>query len=199
MEKEFKNPEDIYADWRQTLKKPNESIFYYHPSLERIVLGLTMYEIASRPYLNKLGKAKSMQLYNMYINEMVTSWILEDEGFEYSFKSLMTLSEGFFLACKAFEEKHPALKKTIRHLQYTFGFWTSAGGDINEDKAQELLDDIETDGERIGSEKISLIVRRLQPTVVRHGMDIDPEEACRMVENDGLHLESEGMRKNCQN
>ena len=81
-------PEQIYRKWKKTLYKPDDSIFYYHPSLERIILGLAMYAIASRPYISKLGKAESLSLYNLYINEMVTEWIDETNGFEYLFTTL---------------------------------------------------------------------------------------------------------------
>ncbi len=179
--------EQIYQEWRNSLKKPDDSIFYYHPSLERIVLGLTMYEIASRPYLYKLEKAKALQVYNIYINEMITAWIYDSDeykdSFAFTFQSLMTLSEAFFITSNGFRQKHPALKKTVMALMNTFAFWTAIGGDINDELAEELLDDIATDGEKIDSEKIAKIVKAMQPTVARRGIDMDPEEALDMIEN----------------
>ncbi len=179
--------EQIYNDWRNSLKEPNDSIFYYHRSLERIVLGLSMYEIASRPYLYKLGKAKALQVYNIYINEMVTAWIYDSEeykeSFAFTFKSLMTLSEAFFITCNGFMEKHPALRKTVMALMQTFAFWTAVGGDINDELAEELLDDIATDDKRIDSEKIAKIVKAMQPTVAKRGSDMDPVEALDTIEN----------------
>ena len=34
--------EQIYRQWKKTLRKLDDSIFYYHPSLERIILGLAI-------------------------------------------------------------------------------------------------------------------------------------------------------------
>ena len=176
-------PEQIYCQWKKTLRKPDDSIFYYHPSLERIILGLTMYAIASRPYISKLGKAESLTIFNIYINEMVTAWIDETEAFEYPFTTLMTLSDAFPYASQALATQHPGLRKVIRHLQDTFCYWTAVAGDMSQKKADELLDDISTDGKRIDSEKIAQLVKRIQPIVTGKGMELTPLEGLLLIEN----------------
>lgn len=181
--KSVKAPEQIYREWKNTLRKPDDSIFYYHPSLDRIILGLSMYAIASRPYLGKLGKAEPLSLYNIYINEMVTAWIDETEYFEYPFTSLMSLSEGFFLLCKTYAGEYKVSGKVIRNLQYNFMYWTAVAGDMSQEKADELLDDICTDGRRIDSEKIVQLVKRIQPIVESKGMDLDMYEGLNLIEN----------------
>lgn len=180
----MKTPDQIYNEWKTTLCKPDDSIFYYHPSLERIILGLAMYAIVSRPYLNKLGKAESLSLYNIYINEMVTAWIDETEYFEHPFTMLMSLCEAFPLITTEMVKQHPGQKKAIRHLQNTFFYWTAVAGDMNEARADELLDDISTDGERIDSEKITQLAKRIQPIVTSKGMDLHPLEGLRLIETD---------------
>ena len=180
----MKTPDQIYNEWRAALRKPDDSIFYYHPSLERIILGLAMYAIVSRPYLNKLGKAESLSLYNIYINEMVTAWIDDTDQFEYPFTMLMDLCEAFPFVCKEMSQQYPGQKKIIRHLQNTFFYWTAVAGDMNEVKANELLDDIFTDGERIDSEMIVRLAKRIQPIVTSKGMDLHPLEGLRLIEKD---------------
>ena len=176
-------PEQIYDMWRKSLHKPDDSIFYYHPSLERIILRLSMYAIASRPYLSKLGKAESLTVYNLYINEMVTEWIDETDGFEYLFTTLMTLSEAFLYATQGFASQHPGLRKVIRNLQNTFLYWISVAGDMSQKKADELLDDIYTDGKRIDSEKVAQLIKRIQPIVISKGLELDPLEGLQLIEN----------------
>ena len=178
-----KTPEQIYRQWKNTLRKPDDSIFYYHPSLDRIILGMSMYAIASRPYISKLGKAESLSIYNIYINEMVTDWIDETEGFDYLFNTLMTLSEAFPYASQGFADQHPGLRKIIRNLQDTFCYWTAVAGDMSESKANELLDDISTDGKRIDSEKIAQLIKRIQPIVISKGMNLTPWEGLELIEN----------------
>lgn len=141
-----------------------------------------MYAIASRPYMSKLGKAESLSVINNYVNEMVTAWIDETEGIEYLFTTLMTLSDAFLYATQAYVSQHPRLRKVIRNLQHTFCYWTSVAGDMNGKKADELLDDIFTDGKRIDSPKIAQLVKRIQPIVISKGMELDPMEGLRLIE-----------------
>ena len=171
-------PEKIYEEWRKTLKQPNDSLFYYHPSLDRIILGLSMYEIASRLYLAKSKKLEMLTLYNIYINEMVTAWIDESsEKFEFPFITLMKISEAYTYSTQALLSAHPGLKKTIHALLYIFLFWVAIAGDMDEARAEELLDDIATDGKRISSEEISQVIKRFQPTILSKGLDINQVDA----------------------
>ena len=170
-------PETIYSKWRETLKQPKASIYYYHPSLDRIILGLSMYEIASRPYLAKSKKLETLTLYNIFINEMVTAWIDETaETFEYPFQMLMKLSEVYTYSSQALRSNHPELKKSINALLYNFLFWVAIAGEMDEARAEELLDNIATDGKRISSEQISQVIKRFQPTILSKGLDLKQDD-----------------------
>ena len=68
-------PEQVYCEWRSSLKSPDDSLFYYHLDLERIRLGLSIYEISSRPLVKDLGKAESLRILNIYITDLITAWI----------------------------------------------------------------------------------------------------------------------------
>ena len=54
---------------------------------------------------------------------------------------------------------------------------------MSEGKADELLDDISTDGKRIDSEKIALLVKRIQPIVISKGLELTPWEGLQLIEN----------------
>ena len=95
------SPHQAYDEWKKTLNNPNDSIFYYHPSLERIMLGITMFAIA---------------------------------------------------------------------------------GDISDEKANELLDDITTDGVRIDSPKIKQLVKHIQPIVISKGENLNVFESVKLIE-----------------
>lgn len=64
-------PEHVYTEWHSSLKSPDDSLFYYNPDLERILLGLSIYEISPRP----LVKAESLKILNIYITDLITAWI----------------------------------------------------------------------------------------------------------------------------
>ena len=68
-------------------------------------------------------------------------------------------------------------------LLSTFCYWTAVAGDMGQKKADELLDDISTDGKRIDSEKIAQLVKRIQPIVTGKGMELTPLEGLLLIEN----------------
>ena len=166
-------PEEIYKDWRSTLRSPDDSLFYYHPSMERILLGLAIYALSSRSLIQDLGKAKALTLLHIYIPDLITAWIDEDdEAFETMFKLTITLSEAFIPAAMAAEREYPSKKKKLRRLATFFAHATSAGGDMTEKMAEELLDDLTTDGKQIYSDKITSLGTRLLALSNRYGIDI---------------------------
>lgn len=89
-------PDEIYVKWRSSLKSPDDSLFYYHPDLERILLGLSIYDTSSRPLVKDLGKAESLRVLNIYITDLITAWIDEDEdAFRTMFDLTMTVAEAY--------------------------------------------------------------------------------------------------------
>lgn len=104
----MKTSEEIYTDWRSSLKSPNDSIFYYHPSLERILLGLAIYALSSKTLIANLSSAKPLKLLHIYIHDLITAWIDEDnETFETMFNLTMTVAEAFIPASIEFERNLP--------------------------------------------------------------------------------------------
>ncbi|MDE7116095.1 MAG: hypothetical protein K2O56_06700, partial [Muribaculaceae bacterium] len=67
--------EQIYSEWRSSFKYPDDSLFCYHPDLERILLGLSIYAISSSPLVKDIGKAESLKILNIYITDLITTWI----------------------------------------------------------------------------------------------------------------------------
>ena len=94
----------------------------------------------------------------------------------------MTLSDAFPDLTQAFASQHAKLRKVIRDLQYTFCYWTAVAGDMSEEKADGLLDDISTDDKRIDSEKIAQLVKRIQLIVVSKGLELDLREGLQLIE-----------------
>lgn len=86
--------EETYKNWRATLEDPDDSLFYYHPNLERILLGFAIFFLSSKSLLQKLGKAESLKLLHIYIPDLITAWIDEDDkGFEVMFPLTIKVGE----------------------------------------------------------------------------------------------------------
>lgn len=164
-----------YNEWRFALKSPNDSIFYYHPGLECILLGLSIFAIASRPLIRTLGKLKSLTVMHIYIKDLVTAWIDDDEeSFKIMFGLTMTLAEAYTIAIIGAEKQHPSKKKILRKLAALYGSAVASGGDMAPTLAETLLDDLSTDGDHLYSDKIERFGEELLNLVNLHGMDIPP-------------------------
>lgn len=109
--------EQIYSEWHSSLKSPDDSLFYYYPDLNRILLALSIHEIVSRPLVKDLGKAESLSILNIYIPDLITAWIDEDGGvFKTMFELTMTVAEAFMPCLIAAERRYPSKKRLLRKL-----------------------------------------------------------------------------------
>lgn len=175
-------PEQVYNSWRATINKPDDSLFYYHCSLERILLGLAIYALSSKPLIQNLGKAKELTILHIYIPDLITAWIDEDdEAFETMFNLTITVSEAFIPAAIAAEREYPSKRKNIRRLASFFAQAVASGGDMNEEMAEEFLDGLSTDGKQIFSDKISSFGSKLLTLTNRYGFDIPISELSRFL------------------
>lgn len=174
-------PEQVYSEWRSSLKSPDDSLFYYHPDLERILLGLSIYEISSRPFIKDLGKAESLKILNIYITDRITAWIDEnDDAFKTMFDLTMTVAEACIPCLMAAENEYPSKKRQIRKLGMLYANAVSDGGDISPALAQTLLDDLSTDGKQLHSSKIQQFGNSLLTLIRIHGMDIPSSALSRL-------------------
>lgn len=165
--------EQVYAEWRSTLTKPDDSIFYYHPGLERILLGLSIFAIASRPLMQNLGKAEPLKLLNIYTTDLITTWIDDDyEAFKTMFDLTMTVSEAYLPAVMAAKKEYPAKTRQLNKLATFFSYAVATGGDMNPALAQTLLDDLSTDGHKLHSAKIQDFGAKLLTLLQLNGPDI---------------------------
>lgn len=169
--------EETYQNWRSSLKKPDDSIFYYHKSLDRILLSLAIFVIASKPIVKKLGKAEMLGVLHLQVPDLITYWIDGDEeGFQTLFPMVMTVSEGLTRVARAAENRWPESKRAIRTLIYLLCHSCGAGGDMNDRLAESFLDDIETDGREIYCDKINKYGENLILLTRKYGMDIPMQD-----------------------
>lgn len=112
--------EQIYSEWRSSLKSPDDSLFYYHPDLERILLGLSIYAISSGPLVKDLGKAESLRILNIYITDLITAWIDEDDdSFKTMFDLTMTVAEAYIPCLMAAEREYHCRAVHAPHIRRT--------------------------------------------------------------------------------
>lgn len=112
-------------------------------------------------------------LLHRQVPELITHWIDEnEEQFEVLFPMVMTIAEAYVVAAKAAGDEYPSEKRAIRTMVSLLVNSCGVGGDMKEPQAQEFLDDISTDGDKIYSDKIKDFGEKLHFLTQRYGVDI---------------------------
>ncbi len=169
----MKTPEEIFEIWQETLRSPDDSLFYHHPGLDRILLSLAIFTISSEPVYRKLGKNNPLSLLNIYVNDLITAWIDEDdETFEQMFPMTMTVAEVFMISVFAKKKEQPSKEKDLVKLANFYSYAVACGGDMREELAESLLDDITTDGKRIFSPKVKEFGTKILKLMQIHGPEL---------------------------
>lgn len=165
--------EETFEAWRATLKSSDDSIFYYHPDLERILLGLAIYTISSGSIIKRLGKNESLALLNIYVTALITAWIYEDDdAFEQMFGLTMPVAEVYMTCLVGAKDRQPSQQRDIMKPGHFFSYAVGCGGDVNPKLAQSLLDDLSTDGQKLYSPKIQDFGAKIFKLIQIYGIDI---------------------------
>jgi hypothetical protein len=166
-------PAEVYDKWQSTITQPSDSLFYYHPDLERILLGLALFVLTPQPALNKLGKAEPLKILHLQLPGLITAWIDDDgESFETQFSKLMPIAEAYLRIASAFRQKYPARSKAIEEVMAFYANAVASGGDMSPAIAEALLDDLTTDGRKIHSAKIASFGLKLLALTRQYSVDI---------------------------
>jgi len=101
-------------------KRPEDSVFYYHPSEDRIVLSHALFWVMTSTIKGKVSRQKHLLLLRQYQEEMGNG--VND--------------------------------KVARRLAATFIVAGGYGGDMKEELADEILDDMDFENNRVKCRKI---------------------------------------------
>ena len=84
MKKELKDiREEMISQLEEQLgKKPDDNMFYYHPSEDRSILSHALFWVMTASIRGKIGKEKYLLLLRQYQEEMLEAWLTESPDFE---------------------------------------------------------------------------------------------------------------------
>lgn len=171
----MKMPEELFKGWKESFRSPDDSIFYYHTELERVLLSLAIFTISSGPIFRKIGKDDPLSLLNTYITDLITAWIDEDdEAFEQMFQLTMPIADAYVNCVFATQEELPSKKEELLNLANFYSYAVACGGDMPQELADSLLDDLSTDGERLLSPKIKKLGTKILKLMQTHGHELLP-------------------------
>ena len=179
--KQNKELKDMRKQWfsemEQKLKemhtKEDDSLFYYHSSEDRIVLSHALYWTMTQLqfFKGKIRKEKFFLLLRQYEEEMLDAFLQEDDYFPELLRYCNILYEMLPIILSA---SHLRAEKDARKLAAIALVAAGYAGDMPEDLANALLDDIDYYNDKVKCRKIEQMMPQLM----------------KMVEN-----EMEGMRR----
>jgi len=140
-------------------QKPEDSVFYYHSSEERVVLSHALFWVMSRSLGGKIAKEEYFLLLRQYEEEMLEAYLTEDEYFS----ELLRYCNIIYGLLPMILHNTYDLKtdKLARKLAVTAVVAGGYGGDMPEDLCYELLDDIDFHFNKVKCHKTELTLPQL--------------------------------------
>lgn len=144
-------------------KSPEDSVFYYHSSEDRIVLSHALFWVMTQSLKGKVGKEKNILLIRQYQEEMLESYLMEDDYFpeilhycNIMYETLLTVTAGVY-------DLHT--NKEARKLAGITMVAAGYAGDMPEDLCNDLLDDIDFHFNNVKCRKIEQMLPQLNKMV----------------------------------
>ncbi len=137
-----------FARMEQQLKeihpKEEDRLFYHHPSEDRIVLSHALYWTMTLPqfYKSKMRKEKFFLLLRQYEEEMLDAFLQDTEDFPMMLHYCNVLYETLPMILNS---SHLRGEKEASKLAAISVVATGYGGDMDEELADALLDDMDFD------------------------------------------------------
>ena len=157
-----------FAQMEQQLKethpKEEDRMFYYHSSEERIVLSHALFWTMTLPqfFKSRLRKEKFFLLLRQYQEEMLDAFLQDDDYFSdllHYCNILYEMLPTILLSSYYREEKDSRKLAAISVVAAGFG------GDMDEELANELLDDIDYHFNKVKCRKIEGMMPKLMKMV----------------------------------
>ena len=128
-----------------------DSLFYYHRSEDRIVLSHALFWVMAQCLKGKIRKEKFFLLLRQYEEEMLDAFLTENDYFSELLPTILMSTE--------------LRTKDARKLAAIAVVAAGYGGDMDEELANELLDDIDYHFNKVKCRKIEQMMPRLMGMV----------------------------------
>lgn len=157
---------EMFAHLQQQLDKnctPEDDIFYYHSSEDRIVLSHALFWVMTQSLGGKVSKEKFFLLLRLYQEEMLEAYLVESEDF----RELLSYCNILYNILPVILQGIPAFRadKSARKLGAISVVTAGYGGDMPESLCNELLDDMDFFYNKVKCCKIELLLPKLNKMV----------------------------------
>ena len=144
-------------------KSPEDSIFYYHSSEDRIVLSHALFWVMTKSLKGKVAKEKNLLLIRQYQEEMLEAYLTEDDYFPEILHYCNILYETLIPITAGVYGLHT--DKDARKLAGITMIAAGYAGDMSEDLCNDLLDDIDFHFNKVRCRKIEQMLPQLNKMV----------------------------------
>jgi len=158
----------MFAQMEQRLQemhpKEEDRMFYYHSSADRIVLSHALYWTMTQLqyFKSKIRKEKFFLLLRQYEEEMLDAFLTEDDYFP---ELLRYCNIQYEMLPTILGASHLRTEKDSRKLAAIALVVAGYAGDMDEELANELLDDIDYHFNKVKCRKIEGLMPRLMKMV----------------------------------
>ena len=149
---------------KETQPKEEDSLFYYHSSEDRIVLSHALFWVLTLPqfFKGKMRKENFFLLLRQYEEEMLDAFLQDDDYFPELLHYCNILYE---LLPTILGASHLRAEKDARKLAAIALVAAGYAGDMDEELANELLDDIDYHFNKVKCPKIEGMLPKLMKMV----------------------------------
>ena len=157
-----------FAEMEQKLKEmwttEEDSLFYYHPSEDRIVLSHAMFWTMTQLqfFKSKMRKEKFFLLIRQYQEEMLDAFLQDDDYFP---ELLHYCNIMYEMLPTILGASHLRAEKDARKLAAIAMVAAGYAGDMPEDLCDELLDSLDFEYDKVRSRKIEQMMPMLMKMV----------------------------------
>ena len=169
MNKEDRNSfrKEIIGKLEEQWAKSNsteDDLFYYHPSEDKIVLSHALFWVMTQNIKGKVGKEKYLLLLRQYQEEMLEAYLTESEDFKDLLHYCNIMYNALPMLLRSTYDFHIHLDaRKLAAITIVAGGY---GGDMPEDQAYDLLDDIDFYYNKVKCRKIEKLLPVLNKLVI---------------------------------
>lgn len=159
---------EMFAEMEQRLnvnRKPEDSFFYYHSSEDRIVLSHALFWVMTQNIRGHIAKEKYFLLLRQYQEEMLSAYLTESDEFTELLHYCNVMYETLPIILKGVYDLR--IDKDAHRLAAIAIVAGGYGGDMPEDQAYDLLDDIDFYYNKVKCRKIEKLLPVLNKLVIQ--------------------------------
>lgn len=145
-------------------RKPEDSLFFYHPNEDRIVLSHAMFWVMAKKCEKVMPWNKTLLLLRRYQEEMLEAYLTESDAYPELLHNCNTIFECLPFVLSA-DHKDPVKGKATKKLCAISVVASGYAGDMDDKLADELLDDIDFRFNKVYCWKIELMLPLLDKMV----------------------------------